>query len=217
MENESAIPTSTQTPPLAPTANDGWTATKVYSLGAICLVLGIIIGALFHSPATQAATHSIASEQSVPTGPAQTPPGATSPDSVLERLRSDPNNFDLLLQAGNAAMQARDPKSAVDYYGRALKVKDDIGVRTNLGNAYFRFGDADDALREFATVLKSDPKNENALYNTGMVRLLAKNDPKGAIASWETFLKFHPDYPRKALVLEQIDRAKKAAKAAPNS
>ena len=63
-------------------------------------------------------------------------------------------------------------------------------------------------LQQFATVLKADPKNENALYNTGMVLMLGKHNPRGAISSWETFLKFYPDHPRKALVLEQISQAK---------
>jgi tetratricopeptide (TPR) repeat protein len=134
-----------------------------------------------------------------------------APDPVFEKVKSDPNNFDLLLQAGAAAMKAGTPKLAVDYYERALKVKDNPDVRIDMGNACFRAGDADKALNEFATVLKADPKNDKALYNTGVVRLMAKNDPKGAIASWETLLKLYPDHPHKAQVLEMIKRVKSAA------
>jgi len=218
MENQS-VPTPTPTPTTAQPSTE-WTATKVYSLGAICLVLGIVLGALFHGPAqpVPVATAGIASGQQMPGGSAQMPPASagvaphgmmpTGSNPVFEQLKSDPNNFGLLAQAGVASMQAGDSKSAIDYYGRALQVKEDIGVRTNLGNAYFRAGNIDLSLQQFATVLKADPKNENALYNTGMVRMLGKHDPRGAIASWETFLKFYPDHPRKALVLEQINQAK---------
>jgi tetratricopeptide (TPR) repeat protein len=219
MENQS-VPTPTLTPTTAQHSNAEWTATKVYSLGAICLVLGIVLGALFHGPAqpVPVMTAGDVSQQQMPGNPAQMPPASTSAspqgmmpqgsNPVFERLKSDPNNFGLLAQAGVAAMRADDAKAAIEYYGRALQVKEDSGVRTNLGNAYFRAGDVDLSLQQFATVLKTDPKNENALYNTGMVLMLGKHDPKGAIASWETFLKFYPDHPRKALVLEQINRAK---------
>ena len=199
-----------------PAANLEWTSTKVYILSTIFLVLGIALGALSHGPAQPAAALApgIASGQQMPPNSATQDPHAAianaANDPVFEKLKNDPNNFDLLVQAGNAEMKANDPKSAVDYYGRALKVKDDLDVRTNLANAYFRSGDADQSLAELGKVLKADPKNDKALYNTGVVRLMAKNDPKGAIASWETFLKYHPDHPHKDQVLEMIKRVKSA-------
>jgi tetratricopeptide (TPR) repeat protein len=137
------------------------------------------------------------------------PPTQIAPtDPAFDKVKSDPTNFDLLAQAGNTAMKGGDPRLAADYYGRALKIKDDQGVRINLANAYFRAEDADRALAELATVLKADPKNDLALYNVGVVRLMGKRDAKGAIASWERFLKYHPDHPHKAQVQEMIRRAK---------
>jgi tetratricopeptide (TPR) repeat protein len=203
------------------TAAVEWNSTKVYILGAMCLALGIIIGALFHGPAkpTGLAALSVASGQGTQAAPSQISPQSSTagtpasspvpaPDPVFEKVKSDPNNFALLSQAGNAAMKGREPKQAVDYYGRALKVKDDLDVRINLANAYFRAGDADQSLAELANVLKADPKNDKALYNMGVVRLMAKKDTKGAIASWEMFLKYHPDHPHKAQVQEMIKRVK---------
>lgn len=200
MENE--IPTLTPTP--ITTAAVEWSSAKVYILGAICLALGIFIGALFHGPAKPKglATPTVASDPGLP---------AVAVDPVYEKVKSDPNNFALLSEAGNAAMKGGTPKLAVDYYGRALKVKDDLDIRTNLANALFRAGDADQSLAELAKVLQSDPKNDKALYNTGVVRLMGKNDTKGAIASWEMFLKYHPDHPHKAQVQEMIKRVKKSA------
>jgi tetratricopeptide (TPR) repeat protein len=194
-----------------------WTSTKVYMLAAICLVLGIALGALFHGPTqpSGAAIASTAIAQNVPANTGQMPPALTgsaaASDPVFDQVNHDPNNFELLSRAGVMAMKAGNPKLAIDYYRRALQVKEDLEVRTNLGNAYFRAGDPDQSLAEFATVLKADPKNDKALYNTGVVRLMAKGDTKGAIASWETFLKYHPDHPNKAQVLELIERTKKAA------
>jgi cytochrome c-type biogenesis protein CcmH/NrfG len=211
MENQASTPTAT--------LSGEWNSVKVYTLGAICLVLGIALGALFHGPGQPAESTSsnAASAPAMPGAPPQMPQGmaqgaAVAPsDPVFEKVKNDPNNFDLLSEAGNVAMKGGDPKMAADYYGRALKVKDDLDVRTNLANAYFRAGDADQSLAELALVLKADPKNDKALYNTGVVRLMGKRDAKGAVSSWETFLKYHPDNPHKAQVQEMIKRAKQLA------
>jgi cytochrome c-type biogenesis protein CcmH/NrfG len=64
-----------------------------------------------------------------------------------------------------------------------------------------------------AKVLKADPKNDKALYNTGVVKLMGKNDPKGAIASWETLLRYYPNHPHKAQVQEMIKKVKSLPKA----
>ncbi len=208
-----------------PTATVEWTSTKVYTLGVICLVLGVALGALFHGPAQPIpiAAANVASDQQIPPSAGQMPPPSANGDPhamapnvandpVFEKLKSDPNNFDLLSQAGNTEMRADDPKSAEGYYIHALKVKDDLDIRTNLANAYFRAGDADQSLAELAQVLKVDPKNDKALYNTGVVRLMGKNDPKGAIAIWQTFLKYHPDHPHRDQVQEMIRRVQNAIK-----
>lgn len=198
-----------------PAASIGWTSTKVYILGAICLLLGIAVGALFRGPAqpSSISVSSIASAPQMPPAPGNNHRGSipdVANDPVFAKLKSDPDNVDLLVEAGNVEMKANDPKSAVDYYRRALKGKDNLDVRTNLANAYFRSGDADQSLAELAKVLKADPKNDKALYNVGVVKLMAKNDPKGAIASWETLLKNYPAHPHKDQVLEMIERVKQA-------
>jgi tetratricopeptide (TPR) repeat protein len=141
------------------------------------------------------------------------PASAPLTDPVFEKVKSDPKNFDLLTQAGVAAMKAGNPKVAIDYYQRALNVKDDPLIRIGLGNACFRTGDPDRALAQFATVLKKNPKDPNALYNTGVVKLMGKNDPKGAIASWEAFLKYNPDHPHKAQVEEMLKRVRSSTPA----
>jgi tetratricopeptide (TPR) repeat protein len=223
METQSSNPAPT---PSAQKASE-WSSTKVYALGAICLVLGMVVGALFRGPAQPAAAVATTSTgmgqpMSAPALPSQMPPqmGGGAPasapltDPVFEKVKSDPNNFALLSEAGIAAMKAGNPKVAVDYYQRALKVKDDPLVRTNLGNACFRAGDPDQALTEFAMVLKANPKDPNALYNTGVVKLMGKNDTKGAIASWEAFLKYNPDHPHKAQVEEMLKRVKNMKPAA---
>lgn len=218
METEQTPVPTEQTPqasivaePLSAPAE--WNSTKVYILAVISLLLGVALGALFHGPAPVAPA--TAGMPQIPSATGANPHmGGGVPtvvnDPVFEKLKSDPKNFDLLVQAGNLSLRAQDAKAAVSYYGRALEVKDDTDLRINLANACFRGDDADRSLAELATVLKADPKNDKALYNKGVVLLMAKKDPKGAIASWKTLLKYYPNHPHKQQVEEMIKRAKAA-------
>lgn len=202
-----------------PVASTEWSSAKVYILSVITLLLGVALGALFHGPA-QAVPAAVAT--TVPAGMPQIPPASGSNphmgggvptavnDPVFEKLKGDPKNFDLLMQAGTLSLRAQDAKAAVGYYSRALEVKNDTDARINLANACFRGGEADRSLAELATVLQADPKNDKALYNTGVVRLMAKNDPKGAVASWQMLLKYYPNHPHKQQVEEMIKRVKTA-------
>lgn len=214
METEQTPVPNEQTPttealPIAPVE---WNSTKVYIFAVISLVLGVALGALFHGP-TQTAPGATAGMPQIPAASGANPHmGGGVPtvvnDPVFEKLKSDPKNFDLLVQAGNLSLRAQDAKAATDYYSRALEVKNDTDVRIDLANALFRSGDADRSLAELATVLKADPKNDKALYNTGVVQLMGKSDPKDAIASWQKLLKYYPNHPHKQQVEEMIKRVK---------
>jgi tetratricopeptide (TPR) repeat protein len=201
-----------------PATNSEWSSTKVLALAVICLVVGVVVGALFRGPA-QSAAAPVAAVQA-PANPSQMSPQAladihkraaaeAAADPVFDQLKRDPNNLELLAKAATISMKSGQAPAAIEYYDRSLKLKEDPEVRINLGNAYAYSGEPDMALREFATVLKSNPKNDKALFNTGMIRFRSKNDPKGAIQAWETLLKYYPDHPHRAEVQKMIETAKK--------
>lgn len=203
------------------TTTSEWSATKAYTLGVICLLVGVAVGALFHGPAKVAAAPGAAttSAPQLPADPSKMSPqeiaalhkgvaSQAAADPVFASLKSDPNNLELLAKAASVSMKAGEVKSAIEYYDRSLKLKEDPEVRVNLGNAYAYSSEPDLALQELATVLKEDPKNDKALFNTGMIRLRSKDDPKGAIQAWETLLKYYPNHPHRAQVVEMIKRAK---------
>ena len=77
-----------------------------------------------------------------------------------------------------------------------------------MGVAYFNNGNADQALKEFDRALKDDPKHAQTLFNVGVVKMAGKNDPKGAIAAWESLLKIDPDYRDRAKVETMLAQAK---------
>jgi cytochrome c-type biogenesis protein CcmH/NrfG len=208
----------------AQTQNQNWTSTQAYVLAVICFVVGIAIGYLVRGSGstTQPAT---AATASTPTdmgnagamgpGQLQAIPQQQSPDVVaaavkplIEALKSNPNDFDKLVQVGNMYYDANVYPEAITYYTRAVKISPDPNVLTDLGTAYFYTGDSSTALSKFNEALKQDPKLANALFNTGIVKWQGLKDPKGAIEVWEKLLKENPNYEGKDKVKELIERAK---------
>jgi cytochrome c-type biogenesis protein CcmH/NrfG len=124
---------------------------------------------------------------------------------LVEKLKSDPSNTALLIQAGaiyHAALQFRE---AAAYYGRAVRVDPaNAAFRIKLASSLFRGGDVDGAIAQLNRALVDDPKNANALFDLGMIRLRGKKDGKGALADWQRLLKSNPQLSpdRKAAVLK---------------
>jgi cytochrome c-type biogenesis protein CcmH/NrfG len=206
-----------------PQANS-WTVKQALVTSAFCLVMGISIGFVAHGPnsakAVVATSPTTSLSEALPAiaAPISTP--NPSPDQlkaasrqaavpVLERLQKDPKNFKLLVQAGEMYYHHGAFTDAASFYTRALDVKDNPAVRNQLASTLFYQGKPNQALEQYQRVLQSDPKNEIALFNTGMVRFKTMNDPKGAIASWEKLLKAYPNHPQRRQVQGMIDKAAK--------
>jgi cytochrome c-type biogenesis protein CcmH/NrfG len=134
----------------------------------------------------------------------------------LAKLKSDPNNADLLTSIGNVYYDAQQYPAAVDYYGRALKSRpSDAAVRTDMGTAYWYMGNADSAIAEFNKALTYAPTNPNTLFNLGLVKLQGKKDSAGAITDWEKLLAANPNYEGKDKVVQMMTEAKKQSAVKP--
>ncbi len=83
-----------------------------------------------------------------------------------------------------------------------------LNVRTQLASSLYYGGDIDGALKQLQQVLKSDPKNANALFNLGMMKWKGKDDAAGAIATWQELLRSNPNLDRKATVEQMIAEAR---------
>jgi tetratricopeptide (TPR) repeat protein len=128
---------------------------------------------------------------------------------LLDKLKSDPNNPDLIAGIGNVYYDAQQYPIALDYYGRALKARpSDAGVRTDMATAYWYMGNADQAIAEFNKALHFAPNNPNTLFNLGLVMWRGKMDAAGAIADWEKLLAANPNYGEKDKVNQMINEAK---------
>jgi tetratricopeptide (TPR) repeat protein len=130
-------------------------------------------------------------------------------EPLLAKLKTDPNNAELLNQIGNLYRMTHQFQDAASYYNKALEINPkNVGARTDLASCMFYQGDIDGAITQLEKSLTYDPKHAGTLLNLGMVRWKGKGDAAGAIASWNKLLKFYPDFENKAVVERLIADAK---------
>jgi len=132
-------------------------------------------------------------------------------EPLLEKLKADPRNSDLLNQIGTLYKATHQFKEAEGYFQKALDVDPkNVGARTDLASCLFYEGDADGAIKQLEQSLTYDPKDANSLFNLGMIRMQAKNDSKGAVAAWQQLLKSNPKLAedKKAAVEKLIAQAR---------
>ena len=112
---------------------------------------------------------------------------------LLEKLKSDPKNSELLGQIGSTYHSLHQFKEAVGYYNKALEVDPrNVAIRTKLAASLYRADDVDGAIDQLNQALRVDPRDANALFDLGMIKLHGKQDGKGALAAWQQLLKTNP-------------------------
>jgi cytochrome c-type biogenesis protein CcmH/NrfG len=124
---------------------------------------------------------------------------------LLEKLKSNPNDGSLMVQVAAIYHTSHRFKEAAGYYSKALENDPkNVAVRTKLASSLYRNGDIEGAISQLNTALTYEPKNANALFDLGMIKLQGKSDGKGAIAAWQRLLKTNPQLSsdRRATVLK---------------
>jgi cytochrome c-type biogenesis protein CcmH/NrfG len=134
---------------------------------------------------------------------------AKAAEPLLAQLKTDPNNFEVLVKLGNTYYDGQAYPQSIEYYEKALKIQpNNPDVRTDLGTSYWYTGDPDKALANFQKSLSIRPNHAGTLFNVGIVEWQGKKDPKAAVVAWEKLLATNPDYPQKEQVQMLIERAK---------
>lgn len=197
------------------TSND-WTSFQAYALSVVCLAVGLAGGWLIRG--SQSTTTALAPN---PSAAASEPTGQPTPEQLrrmadkqaaplLDELRKDEKNPDLLAKIGNIYYDTQQYSVAIDYYQRALKAKPaDASVRTDMATAYWYTGSADTAISEFNRALADEPNKPNALFNLGIVQWQGKMDIKAALTTWQRLLDTNPNYEGKAKVVELMAQVRK--------
>jgi cytochrome c-type biogenesis protein CcmH/NrfG len=207
-----------------------WRPLQAYLLAAVCLVVGLPVGYLLRGSAPQVAPTPAPVANVADAATPGTPPHAMpsledmkrmadkKAEPLLAKLKSDPNNADLLNQVGILYKSTHQFKEAEDYFQKSLNSDPkNVNVRTDLASCLYYTGDVDGALAQLQKSLSYDPKHAGALLNMGIIRWQGKNDVDGAVASWETLLKLNPNFPQKDVVeklIAQAQQQKNAVKAA---
>ena len=118
----------------------GWKPAQVYAMAGICLVIGLALGYLFRGSASNAVPAAQVAQASSPgamTAPAQMPSldqmkqmADKQAEPLLTKLKSDPNNSDLLNQVGAIYKATHQFKEAVSYFQKAVQAD----PKNNLGS-----------------------------------------------------------------------------------
>jgi tetratricopeptide (TPR) repeat protein len=207
--------------PISSRTQDRWNSVQAYLLAVFCLVLGVALGYLFRGSASPAGDVVAAASPRSGSADGTAKPDAAQQKEMLDRavapllatLQSDPNDFDTLAKVGNLYYDGQQYQEAIRYYERAVRIQPrNADVLTDFGTSFWYTGHADDAIAEYEAALKYEPGRASTLFNLGIVKWQGKNDPVGAVHSWEELLQKNPDYPDKQKLQEFIDRAKQHAK-----
>ncbi len=183
------------------TRSSAWQAKHVYAMAAVCVVVGLAIGYLFRGSQSPAVQPAAVAQSSSPPGMGGQMPSLDQMKQMaekkaaplLEKLKSDPTNSDLLKQVGNIYQATHQFKEAAGYYDKALQADPkNVAIRTQLASSLYYNGDVDGAINELQKALQYDPKDANSLFNLGMIKWQGKQDSKGAIAAWQQLLKSNP-------------------------
>lgn len=195
-----------------------WQPRLVYGMAGICLLLGLSVGYLLRGSAAHATSASTARVSSLqPASPnAQMPTleqmkqmADKKAEPLLQQLKKEPNNKDLLVRIAYFYKSAHQFQKATQYLDQALQSDPkNVALHTEKASCLYYNGEVDGAVAELQAALKLNPKDANTLFNLGMIRLNGKQDPAGAIAAWQELLKSNPKLDKKPIVEQMIAEAR---------
>ena len=160
------------------------------------LALGVAVGYLFRGPSSGAASLSSTNADTSSAASQSQSRSDAAIQPLLDRLRQDPTNPQLLVNIGNQYYDNRDWTKAVEYYRRSLEIEPaNVDVRTDMGTAIWYGGDPRGAIRAYEAALKFQPDYAQTLFNMGVVEWQGEHDGRAALKSWQTLLQKHPEYP----------------------
>ncbi|HLI63325.1 MAG TPA: tetratricopeptide repeat protein [Terriglobales bacterium] len=206
-----------------------WKPAQVYVMAGICLLIGVAVGYFVRGSASLApqvvsSETAMQSPQAAPAAAQQRMPtleemkqmADKQAEPLLAKLKTDPNNADLLNQIGTLYRLTHQFQTAIDYYQKSLAINPkNVGARTDMASCMYYLGDVDGALAELNKSLTYDPKHAGTLINLGIIKWKGKNDVDGAIAAWQKLLKLNPDFEDKEMVEHLIMEAKQQKNGTP--
>lgn len=201
----------------------------LYSI--IGVLLGFIIGFLFATSAHQrnlttrpTPTADASGVQSSEAEQASMPPNAVADEgamtqelqSVIQKAKSNPNDFDAQVEAGQRLFENRQYDEAIKLLLRANQLRpDSYEAITSLGNTYFDAGYYESAEKWYSTALGKKPGDVNVRTDLGLTFLFRQPpDMERAIKEFRTSLQRDPNHEQTltylTLALTETGKAKEA-------
>jgi cytochrome c-type biogenesis protein CcmH/NrfG len=149
---------------------ESWTDIQAYLLAAFCLVLGVTLGYLFRGSASPATANVQAA-------------AATGSDAQGQSAQITPEQQKAMVEQAVAPMLATLKTNA-----------DDFNTLVQVANVYYDGRQYPEAIKYYQLAVKSQPTNADLLTDLG-TSLWYTGDADGAIAEFQTALKYRPDHP----------------------
>ena len=136
------------------------------------LLLGLVIGTFIIGPQRARTSELIGAAAPSPPQSSAAPAQANQMEAVRQQLdqlkqkvAANPNDFESLVTLGNMYADVAKYPQAIEYYDRALRVREDTNVRTDLGISYKESGRLEEALAQFKRVASDNPQSWQAIFN----------------------------------------------------
>jgi cytochrome c-type biogenesis protein CcmH/NrfG len=176
------------------------------------LVIGFAIGfAVLYfwtqqrAPQVVRATPRPAPEEAARSEPAPPPLDLARVRQLEERLKTNPQDFEALVELGNIHFDQMNYLDAANWYSKALQVQpNNANVRTDMATTLFYSQNFDGSIEEFKRALALEPAHPQALFNIGVAYLHGKKDPASALQYWERLVATNPNHPQTEMVKQQI-------------
>ena len=149
-----------------------WTDVQAYSLAVFCLVLGVALGYLFRGSASPGVTTVQASSAEGSLPPGQSPQAQVTPEQ--QKAMVDQTVAPLLTTLKNNP--------------------DDLSTIVQVANLYYDGQQYPEAVKYYKLAVKSQPTNADLITDLG-TSIWYMGDADGAIAEFQTALKYKPDHP----------------------
>ncbi len=152
-------------------SQSAWTGTQAYILAVFCLVLGVALGYLFRGSAPQVATTVTASNVS------------NAPQGQPTQPQLTPEQQKAMVDEAVAPLLATLKNNPEDF-----------NSLVQVANLYYDGRQYPEAVKYYRLAVKSQPTNADLLTDLG-TSLWYTGDADGAIAEFQTALKYRPDHP----------------------
>jgi tetratricopeptide (TPR) repeat protein len=189
------------------------------AIGIAGVFFGLLVGWIIGSQQAASSAPTAPAAQSTSGSPAAGSQQQQAPqpldESRVAAMKSEaernPNDAVIRVQLGNMYFDAERLQEAAQWYESALKINPkDVNASTDLGIVYYYMNQPDRALAQFDRSLAVDPRHAKTLLNQGIVRAFAKQDLKGASASWEKVLQVAPDSEEARAAKQALDGVRAA-------